>query len=313
MGAEEERVKAHTDEDDQAYDLAHAVVIYLVALLLTLPLFIILYPFVPEITLPIGEGWRVDHLLTFGALLVAFIVLVRRFQMVVYLILIIGLVALTITSLTGTYGFRDLYRDYAMVLHSLRDTTVNVPMTARQLKPFQNAEELRAAVDFKEPDVRNAAVQMATAYFDDVAQDGDEHTLVQSFSVFKWINSKWRYVSDPADDEYFAKASESMTLLAGDCDDHAVLMAASIKAIGGRVRLVRTTGHIYPELMVGDQKDLERAAYLIRKLLFTVEVGDEPLFHHTDADGQHWINLDYTRNYPGGPLMNERIVGILDL
>jgi hypothetical protein len=47
--------------------------------------------------------------------------------------------------------------------------------------------------------------------------------------------------------------------------------------------------------------------------LFTREVGDAPLYHHTDADGQHWINLDYTRNYPGGELMNEEIVGVLEL
>ena len=53
--------------------------------------------------------------------------------------------------------------------------------------------------------------------------------------------------------------------------------------------------------------------YLIRKQLFTREVGDAPLYHHTDADGQHWINLDYTRNYPGGELMNEEIVGVLEL
>ena len=42
-------------------------------------------------------------------------------------------------------------------------------------------------------------------------------------------------------------------------------------------------------------------------------MGDAPLYHHTDADGQHWINLDYTRNYPGGELMNEEIVGVLEL
>jgi hypothetical protein len=66
-------------------------------------------------------------------------------------------------------------------------------------------------------------------------------------------------------------------------------------------------------MKVGDDAALERAAILIRKQLFTREVGDAPLYHHTDADGQHWINLDYTRNYPGGELMNEEIVGVLEL
>src|SRR6188472_3594881 len=45
-------------EGDDGYGIAHAVLVYLVALLLTLPLFIIVYPFVPEMVLPVGEGVR---------------------------------------------------------------------------------------------------------------------------------------------------------------------------------------------------------------------------------------------------------------
>lgn len=298
-------------EPDAGYGVAHAIIIYLVALLLSIPLFIILYPYVPAITLPIGTGYRVDHLLTFMVVLIAFIVLVRRFQMVVYVALIVGLGAITITGLTGGYGFRDLYGDYAVFLHSLRATTVHVPLAAREFDPFADADMLRSAIDHQEPAVRSFAVHAATAHFSDAGTDQDEFTLVQCFSVFKTINNQWRYVSDVKGGEYFAKASESVDLLAGDCDDHAVLMAACIKAVGGEVRLVRTTGHIYPELKVGDAKELERAAYLIRRVLFQREVGDAPLYHHTDTDGTRWINMDYTRNFPGGELMEEDIVGIL--
>ncbi|HRH68964.1 MAG TPA: hypothetical protein PLB89_05615 [Flavobacteriales bacterium] len=290
---------------------AHVVIVYLVALLLGLPLFIILYPFVPEMVLPFGEGVRVDHLLTFSVIMVAFIVLVRKFQTVVYVALIAGLVGLTITGLVGRYGFMDMYRDYAALLNNLRETAVNAPLAARKLAPFHDAEKLKALVSDPQGDVRREAVRMATANFTDVPVGDDEFTLVQSLSIFKEINTKWRYVSDVKGGEYFATPSESLALMAGDCDDHALLMAACIKAIGGEVRLVRTEGHVYPELLIGDETKLERAGYLIRKVLFTDAVGDDPLYHHTDADGRHWINLDYTRPYPGGELMNERIVGIL--
>ncbi|MFZ1685968.1 MAG: transglutaminase family protein [Flavobacteriales bacterium] len=298
-------------ERDAGYNMAHAIIIYLVALLLSIPLFIILYPFVPTITLPIGTGYRVDHLLTFALVLTAFIILVRRFQMMVYLVLIIGLGAITVTGLAGGYGFRDLYGDYAMFLHSLRASTVHVPLAAQQMDPFVDADRLRAAIDNEQPAVRSFAVAAATAHFSGNDIGDDEFTLVQCFSIFKTINSQWQYVSDAKGAEYFATASESVGLLAGDCDDHAILMAACIKAVGGEVRLVRTTGHIYPELKVGDEKQLERAAYLIRRVLFQREVGDAPLYYHTDPDGTRWINMDYTRNYPGGELMEEDIVGIL--
>jgi len=293
--------------------LAHVVIVYLVALLLTMPLFIILYPFIPEMTLPVGEGMRIDHIATFALIMVAFIVLVRKFQVVIYAALITGLVGITLTGLVGGYGFGDMYRDYAALLGNLRETSVNAPLAASKLAPFHDAEKLQALMADPDGKVRRAAVRMATANFTEVRVGSGEFTMVQAFSIFKEINTRWKYVSDVKGGEYFATPAESLDLMAGDCDDHALLMAACIKAIGGEVRLVRTEGHVYPELLIGDEVQLDRAGYLIRKDLFTKEVGEAPLYHHTDPDGRHWINLDYTRNYPGGELMNERIVGILTI
>lgn len=292
---------------------AHAVVTYLVSLLLTMPLLIIVLPFVPELELPVAGGVRVDHLLTFALIFAAFVVLVRRLRLVVYMALVVGILVVAVTSVLGTYSFGDAYESYASLLRSLRDTTLGTPLAAKKLSPFHDAEKLRHLVLNADPSVRKAAVRMATANFTELPTRNDEHVLVQSFSIFKEINHNWRYVSDMKGGEYFAPPDESIELMAGDCDDHAVLMAACIKAIGGEVRLIRTEGHVYPEMKVGDDARMERAAYLIRKLLFPKEVGDAPLYHHTDADGQHWINLDYTRRYPGGELMSERIVGVLEL
>jgi transglutaminase-like putative cysteine protease len=296
-----------------AHRLAHAVIVYVVAVLLSLPLFIIVDAFVPELVLPIGGGVRVDQLLVFVAVVGAFIVLVKRFQFVMYAVLIIGLIIVSFTTITGLYPVSRAYHGYARFLSDLRETASGVPLAADRLRPFHDADKLRELVDASDPTVRKAAVRMATIHFGDVRTQGQEHTLVQAFSVFKEINSSWRYVSDVKGGEYFATPKESLELMAGDCDDHALLMAACIKAIGGEVRLVRTTGHVYPEMRIGNDAAMERAALLIRKQLFPKEVGEAPLYHHTDADGQHWINLDYTRKYPGGELMNEAIVGVLEL
>lgn len=293
--------------------LAHTVVVYLVSLLGTLPLFIMLYPFVPEIVVPVANGLKLDHILTFCILLGALLVLVQRFQVQVYAVLIMGMLAITVTTLLGSWSIGDAYRGYADMLATLRISTEQVPMAANRNKPFRDADKLRSLAVGNDPVVRRTAVRMATANFSDTPIGTDEFTMVQSFSIFKEVNSRWKYVSDVKGAEYFAPPAESIELMAGDCDDHAVLMAALIKSIGGQVRLVRTEGHVYPELRVGDDQRLERAAFLIRKVLFVKEVGEAPLYHHTDADGIHWINMDYTRNYPGGELMNERIIGILDV
>jgi hypothetical protein len=307
--------RAHREREGKAQGqgFAHGVVIYLVALLLALPLFLLVEPHVPRLILPIGNGWRLDTVITFGLILGAFIVLVRQFQLAVYTVLVLGVASLTVTGLMGSYGFRDVYRDYAVFLGSLRNNTEPLPLLLQEVGPFEDADVLRSRIDHTSPAVRSFAVRSATMWFGNADVREGEYTLVQSFAVFKTINSRWKYVSDVKDGEYFATASESTLLLAGDCDDHAILMAACIKAIGGEVRLVRTTGHIYPELKVGNAKAMERAAYLVREELFPDIARHATLFYHTDANGDRWINLDYTRHYPGGEVMNEEVKGVLVL
>ena len=129
----------------------------------------------------------------------------------------------------------------------------------------------------------------------------------------KEINNNWNYVSDPKGREYIADASESLLYFSGDCDDHSILMAACVKAIGGTPRLIHTGGHIYPEILIGDKADLETVNYLIKMVLFVKESKGKQIHYHIDERGQVWLNLDYTSNYPGGPFMSEEILGALTL
>lgn len=289
--------------------LLQAAFQFLVALAISLPVCMLLWPHLPLLHAPAVGGISLDRLALFVIVLVVLLVLLRRLPLLSYAALLVAIGVLTFQGLRGGYGFQALFNDYAATLAALSQRTKALPEVT-ELRPFKGADELRLAMDYKDPLVRSFAVRAATTWFNEEAAEGD-HTLVQAFSIFKVINSSWVYVSDPADDEYFATARESVPLLAGDCDDHAVLMAAAIKAIGGKVRLVRTTGHIYPEMCVGDAKGLQRAVYLIRNVLFPEEARHADLYYHTDANGDRWINLDYTRRYPGGPVMNEKIIGIL--
>jgi hypothetical protein len=153
---------------------------------------------------------------------------------------------------------------------------------------------------------------MATSkYFRDVKGYKKDRKIIQCFAVFKEIRDKWNYVNDPKGREYIAHASESLQHFSGDCDDHAILMAACIRAVGGTPRIIHTGGHLYPEMLVGTEADLETANYLIKELLFVEESRGHEVHYHIDEYGQVWLNLDYTATYPGGPFMSEEILGAL--
>ena len=282
----------------------------LVAMVIALPLSLAAWPYVPDLGLPNVAGLELERLLGFLLVLFILLLLMRRWPVPFYGAVVTGLALITVLAFMGRSGFNDIFSGYVRMLGNLRENTRALP-EAKELHPFKRAGEVRAAIDFTDPVVRSFAVRAATTWFTQEAAGEKDYTLVQSFSIFKVINTNWVYVSDPMDDEYFAKASESVGLLAGDCDDHAILMAAAIKAIGGEVRLVRTSAHIYPELNVGDAEGMKHAAFLIRRVLFPEEARNAALYYHTDAQGDHWINLDCTRHYPGGEVLDEKIVGTL--
>jgi hypothetical protein len=182
-----------------------------------------------------------------------------------------------------------------------------------KLLPFPNKSKIINAIEYQNPKIRNFAIIAINKNFMNLNGYHDYSTIVQAFAVFKEINSRWNYVSDPKGHDYIAKATESVQYLSGDCDDHSIFMAACIKSIGGTMRLIHTKGHIYPELLIGSKIDLERINYAIKKDLFPTESRHKPINYHIDERGKIWLNLDYTAKYPGGPFMNEEILGALTL
>ncbi len=293
------------------------ILLYLVAVIVALPLFFLLSPHLPQITLPFGQGIHLEHLL-FSILVVGLsIYVVIRLKHLILGLLAIGLIFIVISSARGDYDFQDAFQDYVVTLYNLQNNPVAVPLMAEDYEPFQDAYKVAEAVNFKGAEVRNYAVKIGTKYFGEYIDKGNR-SLIQSFSVFKEINSNWVYVADPVGEEYFASASETINQekfdgkFNGDCDDHAILMAACLKFVGAQVRLVRTTHHIYPELRVGNKDELDKAIFLIRHKLFVKESKGKSIYYHVDQSGVIWLNFDYTGRAPGGKFLQEDIVGILE-
>jgi hypothetical protein len=290
----------------RANSLFTNVLVGILSFLLAFPLFILVYYRLPDLEWP----YHTDRILVFFVIAVLLLLLVRSFKFIIITAVVATIGWLWYGTIAGRYGFNELYKDGKAMLYGLKSDSQKDGFVFTGSRALGTDREIVSAIDYKNPVVRDFAVGATNESFVK-QQEGAKlryRTLIQCFAVFKKINENWNYVSDPQDEEYIAKASESVKLLAGDCDDHSILMAAAIKAIGGTPRLVYTNGHIYPELLIGSKKDLEHMSKLIHEKLFPEESRGRTIHFHKDEEGKIWINLDYTAAYPGGRFMGNDVI-----
>ena len=169
-------------------------------------------------------------------------------------------------------------------------------------------QRIQQKVDYTRPEVRTFAVKRSLLYFDEYYSKYGQ--ICRQFSLIKSIKEDFKYVKDPAGMDYFADPTESMELMAGDCDDHSILMASALGAIGAKVRIIWAPGHVYPELFCGDQNSFDRYVSAVYAL-FSDEIGSKRIYYRLDRDGNYWMNIDYTDRYPGSKYYCEEVQSII--
>lgn len=285
------------------------IIIFFLNLLIAFPIFIILHQNI------INPNWpfNIDRIFLFLVLLVVIHFVLLSLRTIIIVCLAIYFLILFYGTVIGNYGFNSVFEDYNSMVYTMSDNPYPQDIIIAKLLPFPNKSEIISSIEYQNPKVRNFAIMATSKHFKNLKGYSDYRTIIQCFAVFKEINHRWNYVNDPKEGDYIATASESLLYFSGDCDDHSILMAAAVRAIGGTPRLIHTKGHIYPEILIGSMNDLEKVNYLIKNELFVREIHKQKLHYHIDERGQVWMNLDYTANYPGGPFLSEEILGALTL
>jgi len=284
-------------------------VIFVLSILITIPLFIILHENL------INPNWpfQLDRIFLFFLVLAVIHYTLYSLRTIMMICIILYFLVLIYGSIFSDFNFNSVFEDYNSMLYTMNYSPYPQDIIIAKLLPFPNKAKILKAIEYENPKVRNFAIMATSKHFKNIKGYSDYRNIIQCFAVFKEINSRWNYVNDPKDGDYIATASESLLYFSGDCDDHSIVMAATIRAIGGTPRLIHTKGHIYPEMLIGSLKDLEKVNYLIKNVLFAPESNRKQLNYHIDERGQVWLNLDYTAKYPGGPFLSEEILGALTL
>jgi hypothetical protein len=167
---------------------------------------------------------------------------------------------------------------------------------------------MKSQMNFKDPMLRNYAVTYSTRYFDNhYHQYGP---VVRYLSLFKQINHHFKYVQDPRKNEYYATPMETIDNgMAGDCDDHTILMISALNTIGAKTRMVLTEDHVYPELYCGDKKAFMKMQSAIIDLFPQENFSG---LYYREENGNYWINLDYSARHPGGPYVNNKAYAVVE-
>lgn len=298
--------------DERKYTTIQNFLLNLLSLLTLLPLAPYINRFIPPIKL---GTWNID---LFLSILIAFLftrLLLWIFKPLIIPAFVLVFGVLIINIFRNSYTFSNVLNDYKGMVQGNWGSRDNKQLDIlsfypRKVETYRDktVRGIREKMTYKDSVVRNFAVQHSLDYFDEYFPKYGK--IVRYLSVYKYIRLNFKYVNDVLRDEYFATPQETIQNgLGGDCDDHSILMASCLEAIGARCRVVLIRGHAYPELYCGNKENFELIKQAIVHLFNNPPVKE--IFYH-EMKGEYWINLDYSAMNPGGPYLNDKVYALIE-
>ncbi len=150
-------------------------------------------------------------------------------------------------------------------------------------------QKLCHLIEPSNPEVRGVAVS--------IARDSDGSWQVkQLVDLFLWMDDNVAYVNDPSTNEYFASASETLELKAGDCDDQAVLITSMVRSVGGSAKIIAAPdcGHAFAAVFISsDSTQFQTVTQNIEDLYLSEHglIVNAEFNYYTDEYG-YWLFVD---------------------
>jgi len=296
------RMKDYSVKDQPSLGGKALLMLDLVLSVLTaIPVFCVI-PITGKLLYYTGDNLYIEHLIALGLISMSIFFLFRFLRKYMY----VGLIVFTLAYLLNQNEIESVELFMDNVVQDYKTASTKVIRADFSLRSIETLKKKNGSPKyFKKilnseisPKSRNFAAKASAQYFrsqDLYDQYGD---AVRYLSLYKYLNEKFSYVHDPLYRNYYSTAEETIDNgLAGDCDEWSGLVYSSIKAIGGRARLIRISGHIYPEVMVGSSDYFELMLIPLLDSLFESEYAID-YFHHIDKLDNVWLSFDFGE-YPG--------------
>jgi hypothetical protein len=297
----------------ESIDKARNWVANIAGILVVVPLTPFICRFIPPIL--IGE-LNIDLVVAFVMAVAIVRVILWLMKPMIFPALILVIIYLSYAQSIGTYGFQKVLSDYKTLAFSNWQVKDQKSKDLLSINPalFEKPSDkvtrrITSKMQIGDSLVRNWAVEHSLMHFGEY--QNRYGMITRHLSLFKHINSNFKYVPDTHRDEYYATPRETIgNGMGGDCDDHSILMASALMSIGAKCRLVIIEGHMYPELYAGNKQDFDIFQQAIIQLFKKEKVRE---IHYHEHNGDYWINLDYSARHPGGAYLNDRLRLMIEL
>ncbi len=249
-----------------------------------------------------GDNLYIEHLIALGLISMSIFFLFQFLRKYMYVGLSVLLVAYVLNQ-KEQQSIESLMDNVVQDYKTASSKIIRANVSWRSIETLKKKNgSLKYFKEVLRSDVssvaRNLAVRASTQYYSESDLYDQYGDLVRYLSLFNYLHENFSYVHDPVKRNYYSTAEETINNgLAGDCDDWAGLVYKSVRAIGGRARLIRTSGHIYPEVMVGSSSEFELSLIPLLDSLYKREYVTD-YFHHIDKSDNVWLSFDFGE-YPG--------------
>ncbi len=175
------------------------------------------------------------------------------------------------------------------------DPNPNISGNLSNNELFKLRQDICSKIDPLNPQIRNTAASIAGA-------SPGEWGVNQLVELYLWMKENIHYVSDPARQEYFASATETLKDKAGDCEDQAMLASSLINSVGGTSKVVfaYSCSHAFASVFISaSEEEFNAVEKTIADIYWRKEIFDlssQSMFGYKDDQG-YWLIVDPAGGY----------------
>jgi len=259
-------------------------------IILSFPLAMIVGRWIPQIIIPVFDGYDIRYFIAFVISSILLQILFYPFRKIISVLGTLGVITFAILFYKDIITKKDLQ-------HFVFENSSKITNNDYFGRSIDNQIGIDKAI--KDDNGIESFVnkyKLKYNHFNDCLSE----PILASFAMFDEISCKWIYKNDPEYRELFRPVKETIKTKTGDCDDHAICLAACMSQCGAKARIIHADRHLYPELLVGNVNFVNKKRII--KCIYKIypNTHNEKIYIKEEKDGDLWLSMDYSEKYPGG-------------